>query len=402
MSTPTMRAVRFHAAGDIRVDEVPAPPQPGPGEVLLRVATAGICGSDALEYRAGPVLVRPIDVPHPVTGHLGPLTLGHEFAGEVVAVGEGVEHLREGMLVACGAGMSCGHCARCREGRTNLCTTYATIGFHRDGALAEHVLAPADICFDAGAHGLTPDAAAMAQPMAIAVHARNRGRLARGELAVIVGVGGVGSFLTFAAVGAGAEVIVADLDRDRLAIAKDLGATRAVALADGETIEEAIAEAGREPDVVFEVSGTAKGIESAVALAPRGGRVVVVGIQKAPPQVDLARVALDELELIGTVAHVVRDDFPEALELMARRAGGWADVAPEVLPLERVVEDGIRPLAEGGVTRIKTLTDPAVRRGRPSQTAPAGARRTTRSRPAPPARAASGRCRASCASSRRP
>src|SRR3954468_13351093 len=177
MSAETMRAARFHGAGDIRVEAVPAPTAPGPGQVLLRVATAGICGSDATEFKAGPVLVRPLDVPHPVTGHLGPLTLGHEFAGTVVAVGEGVGHLREGMLVACGAGMSCGTCRMCRAGRTNLCETYATIGFHQDGALAEHVLAPADICFDAGAYGLTGDAAAMAQPMAIAVHAGRRGRL---------------------------------------------------------------------------------------------------------------------------------------------------------------------------------------------------------------------------------
>ena len=200
-----MRAVRFHAAGDIRVDEVPAPPAPGPGEVLLKVATAGICGSDGLEYAKGPSLIRPLDVPHPVTGHLGPLTLGHEFAGEVVAVGDGVEDLRPGMLVACGAGMSCGTCPPCRAGRTNLCTTYATIGFHADGALAEHVLAPADICFDAGAYGLGPDAAALAQPMAIAVHAARRGRVAADELVLIIGAGGIGSFLTFAAVSAGAD-----------------------------------------------------------------------------------------------------------------------------------------------------------------------------------------------------
>jgi (R,R)-butanediol dehydrogenase / meso-butanediol dehydrogenase / diacetyl reductase len=373
MSTDTMRAARFHGAGDIRIEDVPEPPAPGPGEVLLRVATAGICGSDAAEFRAGPVLVRPLDVPHPVTGHLGPLTLGHEFAGEVVAVGEGVENLREGMLVACGAGMSCGECPRCLEGRTNLCFTYATIGFHRDGALAEHVLAPADICFDAGAHGLTADTAAMAQPMAIAVHAARRGRVAEGELAVVIGVGGVGSFLAFAAAKMGAEVIVADLDPARLKVAADLGASRVVALADGETLEDAIAEAGRAPDVIFEVSGTGAGIEQAVRLAPRGGRVCVVGVQKTPPAVDLARVTLDELELIGTVAHVARDDFPEALRLMALRPQGWADVAPEVLPLDRLVDDGIKPMVEGASARIKTLIDPSAGAVRGSETASATA-----------------------------
>jgi (R,R)-butanediol dehydrogenase/meso-butanediol dehydrogenase/diacetyl reductase len=361
----TMLAARFHGAGDVRVERVEAPPAPGPGEVLLRVRTAGICGSDGLEYRMGPVLVRPLDVPHPVTGHLGPLTLGHEFAGEVVTAGEGVEHLREGMLVACGAGMSCGECGPCRAGRTNLCTTYATIGFHRDGALAEHVIAPASICFDAGAYGLGPDAAAMAQPMAIAVHAARRGRVTEGELALIVGAGGIGSFLTFAAsAGAGAEVVVADPDARRLRIAAALGAA---STASG--VEEALG--GRVPDVIFEASGTAGALEQAVRLAPRGGRVVAVGVQKAPPPVDMARVTLDELELIGTVAHVAQADFPEALRLLALRDEGWADVAPDVLPLELVVDAGIRPLAEGTSERIKTLIDPRAEAPRPSRTVPA-------------------------------
>jgi threonine dehydrogenase-like Zn-dependent dehydrogenase len=372
MSGATMRAARFHAAGDIRVDEIPAPPSPGPGDVLLRVATAGICGSDALEYRAGPVLIRPLDVPHPVTGHRGPLTLGHEFAGVVVAVGEGVEHLAEGTLVACGAGMSCGECAPCRAGRTNLCTTYATIGFHQDGGLAEHVLAPAAICFDAGAYGLGADAAAMAQPMAIAVHAARRGRVGDGELAVIIGAGGIGSFLTFAAASAGATVIVSDLDPERLRIASALGAARVVALSEGETLEEAIAAEGRDPDVIFEVSGSAAALEQAVRLAPRGGRVVAVGVQKAPPAVDMARVTLDERELIGTVAHVEAVDFPEALRLMALRKEGWADIAPDVLPLDQLVDEGIRPLAEGASRRVKTLINPSARDARPSSTVPRG------------------------------
>ena len=111
-----MKAARFHGAGDVRIEHVQASPAPGPGEVLLRVRTAGICGSDGLEYRAGPDARPAARRPAPVTGHLGPLTLGDEFAGEVVAVGLGVEHLREGMLVACGAGMSCGR-------RTSLTTT---------------------------------------------------------------------------------------------------------------------------------------------------------------------------------------------------------------------------------------------------------------------------------------
>lgn len=352
-----MRAARFHGAGQLRIEDVRAPDDPGPGEVLLRIATTGICGSDALEFRAGPVLVAPLDVPHPVTGHLGPVTLGHEFAGEVVAVGPGVEHLAEGMLVACGAGMSCGTCRPCRAGRTQLCTTYATIGFHRDGGLAEYCLAPAEICFDTGPYGLTRDAAALAQPMAIAVHAARRGRVAHGDVAVVIGAGGIGCFLIHAAVRSGARVVVSDLDPDRLRIASALGAEHAVGA--GGHLEHVLTATGLVPDVVFEVSGAAAALEQAIAIAPRGGRIVAVGVQKSPPPVDMRRVTLDELELIGTVAHAVRDDFPEALRLLAARPEGWSDVAPEVLPLELLVEEGVRPLAEGRSTRVKTLIGPS-------------------------------------------
>jgi (R,R)-butanediol dehydrogenase / meso-butanediol dehydrogenase / diacetyl reductase len=186
-----------------------------------------------------------------------------------------------------------------------------------------------------------------------------------GELALIIGAGGIGSFLTFAAASAGATVLVADTDARRLEIAAALGAARTIAVPQ-ESVEDAL---DRAPDVIFEASGTAIGLEQSVRLAPRGGRIVAVGVQKAPPPVDMARVTLDELELIGTVAHVARTDFPEALRLLALREQGWADVAPEVLPLDLVVEAGIRPLAEGTSDRVKTLIDPQAAATRPSHTA---------------------------------
>jgi (R,R)-butanediol dehydrogenase/meso-butanediol dehydrogenase/diacetyl reductase len=353
-----MRAARFHGAGDIRIEEVPRPADPGPGELLLQIVAAGICGSDALEYLGGPVLVHPLDQEHPVTGHRGPLILGHEFAGEVVAVGRGVDAFSPGMLVVCGAGMSCGSCPPCRAGRTNLCTSYATIGFHRDGGLAELCLAPAAICIEVGRAGLSPRVAALAQPMAIAVHASRRGRVVAGDDVLVIGAGGIGAFLTFAVASAGARVVVVDLDERRLQVATALGADDVVALGGGETLPDALARVHAAPGVVFEVSGSAGALKQAVAVVPRGGRIVVVGVQKKAPDVDFRRVTLDELELIGTVAHVCHEDLPKAVELLASRAGGWDDVAPVVLDLHEVVERGIRPIAEGVSPQIKTLIDP--------------------------------------------
>lgn len=367
-----MSALRFHGAGDVRVDEVQAPGPPPPGEVLVQVRACGICGSDALEYARGPVLIAPPDAPHPVTGHSGPLTLGHELAGEVVALGEGVGGISEGDLIACGAGMSCGGCGPCLRGRTNLCERYATIGFHRDGGLAQRCLLPADICFDAGILGLTADAAALAQPMAIAVHAARRGGCPSDGTAVVLGAGGIGAFLTYALASGGARVIVCDLNAGRLDLAAQLGAAQTIELSAERPLGSALSELGAVPDVIFEASGSAGALGAAVDSAPRGGRIVAVGVQKAPPELDMRRVTLDELELLGTVAHVGRADMPEALRLIASRAQGWADVAPLALPLKLALCDGILPLAEGRSEQVKTLIDPGAGATRPTDTAPRG------------------------------
>jgi (R,R)-butanediol dehydrogenase/meso-butanediol dehydrogenase/diacetyl reductase len=364
-----VRAVRFHGAGDLRVDEIDPPGPPGPGEVLVRVLACGVCGSDAIEYRQGPVLIHPLDVPHPVTGHLGPLVLGHEFAGEVAAVGPGVEALREGMVVACGAGISCGECVRCLAGRTNLCRRYATIGFHSDGGLAELCLAPARICFEAGA--LPADAAALAQPMAIAVHAARRGGCDEAETVVVVGAGGVGALIAFVAARWGARVVVCDLEHTRLRLARALGADVVIETTASLSLAERLAHDAIVPDVILEASGSDEGLRQSLASAPRGARVVAVGVQKRPREVDLRRLALDEIELVGTVAHTAATDMPEALRLLSGRTAGWSDLAPVAVPLEEAVPAGIVPLAEGRSRQVKTLVDPWATETRPSLTCPA-------------------------------
>lgn len=125
-----MRAAVYHDRGDVRIEKI-REPEPGRGEVLIKVGAVGICGSDAAEY-AQPRLIRVDQDGMPYL-----LVLGHEFAGLVTGVGPGVPGDLAGQAVACGAGISCGKCANCARGRTNLCLSYHTIGFHRDGGMAE-------------------------------------------------------------------------------------------------------------------------------------------------------------------------------------------------------------------------------------------------------------------------
>ncbi len=362
-----MRAARFHGLDDLRIEQVPVP-APGPGELLLSVLACGVCGSDAGELRRS-AMIASLERPHPASGHVGPVTLGHEFAGEVVALGDGVEGIAPGTVVACGAGVSNGGGPARRAGRTNLLPSYYTLGFHADGGLAEYVVAPASICFDVAPYGLTADTAALAQPMAIAVHAARRGRAVAGEQAVVLGAGGIGVNIAAALADWGVEVVVADLDPERLPIAAAAGAHHTVTAPE---LEDLLAAEQISPDVVFEVSGSAAGLDTALAIAPRGGRIVPAGFQKQPYALDVKRLTMDERELIGTVAHVAGDDMPEALRLLAARAAGWADVAPLAIPLEQLLDEALLPLLEGRATRVKTLIDPHAREPRPARTGPRG------------------------------
>ena len=347
----TTPAAVLHGPGDLRIEEIDVP-RPGPGEVLIRVGVCGVCGSDATEFGRGLVLAEP------------PVALGHEFAGTVEEVGEGVTSLAPGAVVVCGAGISCGTCKPCRRGRTNLCRVYRTIGFAVDGGLARYVIAPAAITLDVTGTGLPMDTLGLAQPMAIAVHAVRRSGLAAGDDAVIVGVGGIGAFITVAAVATGARVLVVDLNEDRLALATALGAT-ATLLSGTATLAERIAELGFDVDVFFEVSGSRPGLQSVLEAAGRGTTIVPVGIQRGEPELPLGQWTLDEKKVVGTVAHVFATDFPEAVRLLGSRAD-WSDIAPTAFPLDRLVPDALQPLLDGSAPQIKALIDPWSDQTRPA------------------------------------
>lgn len=336
------RGAVLHGPGDLRIEERELR-EPGRGEVRVRVAVCGVCGSDAAEYDHGPVLT---DLP---------VVLGHEFAGTVDAVGEEVA-LPLGATVVSGAGISCGECKMCRAGRTNLCRRYRTAGLNIDGGLAGYTIVPESVLLDVSDSGLPLDTLGLAQPMSIAVHSVRRSGLAAGGDAVIVGVGGIGTFLTVAAVATGARVLVVDLDPERLALAERLGAHHVLRAGDAD-LGAHLEELGMDPDVFFEVSGSRPGLNSVLGAARPGVTIVPVGIQQGLVEVPLAQWTVREYTIVGTNAHVFATDLPEAVRLLGTRPD-WSDIAPRVLPLDEVVDEGLLPLTQGRATRIKTLIDP--------------------------------------------
>jgi threonine dehydrogenase-like Zn-dependent dehydrogenase len=331
-----MKAAVFHAPGDVRIESVPEPPPPGPGELLIKVSKAALCGTDSAEWDHGPLLARP------------PVILGHEFTGEVVAAGPDTTGFPPGTRVVSGAGISCGRCDWCAAGRTNLCARYQTLGLHRDGGLAELVLSPAGIC-RVLPDGLDDTGAAMAQPLAVALHAARRGRVGPGRSCTVIGAGGIGAFIVAAAASLGASPLIAiDIAESRLLTAATLGATHTANA--GDAAKAVLAATGGDgAHVVIEASGAPDSPGAALNVVRRGGDVVVVGLQARPFGIDLFDVSTREIDLHGTLAHVCGEDLAEAVSLLARTPLART-VLGAVIPLAGLVEGGLRPLAERTAT----------------------------------------------------
>jgi (R,R)-butanediol dehydrogenase/meso-butanediol dehydrogenase/diacetyl reductase len=330
-----VRAAVFHGPRDVRIEEVAEPPAPAPAEVVLEVVRAAICGTDSSEWDHGPILCRP------------GVVLGHEFVGRVVDAGADVSALRVGDRVVSGAGISCGRCRWCRLGRTNLCAEYRTLGLQVNGGLAERVTSPAAIC-RLVPEAVDDDAAAMTQPLAVALHAVSRVGVAADDTVAVIGTGGIGSFIVAAAASraVAGRVVAVDIDDKRLRAAAKLGAHETVN-ADGRELERLLLEVtdGSGFDVVIESSGAPQAPAAAIAAARRGGRVLLVGLHGQARALELTAMILREVDVYTTVAHVCDTDIPAALELLA--SSNLALVAAgATIPLDALVEDGLRPLAE--------------------------------------------------------
>jgi L-iditol 2-dehydrogenase len=253
-----MQAVRFIEVGRMDVGGVPDP-EPARGEVVVQVAAAGICGTDR-HILKGEFPSRP------------PVVLGHEFAGTVVALGEGVTTHRVGDLVACDPNIACGVCPSCLLGRINLCENLVAVGVHRDGGFAEFSTFPAHRAIPLPA-GLGLREAAFSEPLACCIHALDIAAIRPGERAIVIGGGVIGLLCVQLARLAGAEVLLITRSADRRRIGEMVGAQITAA-----TPAEARALWPRGGDIVLECAGVAETLAEAPRLAARGGRVVVVGV----------------------------------------------------------------------------------------------------------------------------
>jgi (R,R)-butanediol dehydrogenase/meso-butanediol dehydrogenase/diacetyl reductase len=349
-----MKALRWHARRDVRLDDVPEPAATR-GEVVVRVAACGICGSDLHEYLDGPVLIP--RAPHPLTGVAPPVTLGHEFGGRIVAVGPDVAGFQAGDRVTVNPCLLCRECAWCRRGQPNLCARLATLGLSRDGGFASLVGVPAYGC-----HLLPPAvddrAGAVVEPLAVAVHAARRARVAGGERAAIVGGGPVGLLLLQVLRARGLPwIAVVEPREERRRLARDLGAAVVLDPAAGDPAH-ALAEltGGQRAELAFECVGNEAAFATALRLASKGGRVVLVGLVPAPVPVNLLALLAHEKEIVGSSAYT--DEFPAAVSLLAEGRVRVDGLITREVALEDALGHGLTALLDRDARHVKILVRP--------------------------------------------
>ncbi len=304
-----------------------AVPEPGRGEVLIRVAACGICGSDVHGYDGA-------------SGRrIPPIVMGHEAAGTIAATGEGVSGLSEGERVTFDSTIYCGECANCLRGDINLCDRRQVLGvscgdYRRAGAFAEFVVVPARII-----HRL-PESfpfaeAALLEAVAVALHAVSLVSVSPGSTALVVGAGTIGLLLQQALRIAGcARVFVADVDATRLKLSRELGAT--AALSAGTDLAQQIAALtnGAGVDIAVEAVGKTETVNAAIDSARKGGSVILVGNISPEVTLPLQKVVTRQIRLQGSCASA--GEYPRAIELLS---SGAIRVKPLIT--------AVAPLAEG-------------------------------------------------------
>jgi L-iditol 2-dehydrogenase len=317
-----VKAAVLHGPRDLRV-ESSRTPEPGLGEVLVRVGMAGLCGTDYGIWTGERAVAYPL-VP------------GHEFVGRVEMVGAGVARVRVGDRVVIEPNYSCGMCPLCREGSRNLCLTRIAVGIDVDGCFAEMARVPERCCWPAPAAAADEDLL-MTEPLAVVVRAVARAEVRPGQSAAVVGGGTLGLLALQVLRGAGARVLVVNRSPRRLRLARELGAAATHAVSQGGLEVAARDFSGREGvDVVVETAGTPEAVTHALALVRPGGRIVLTGLPHEPTPVTFFSVVRREVTIAGSM--IYQDEFPEAMRLVVAGTVRTRPLVTHRFPLDAIGE----------------------------------------------------------------
>lgn len=338
-----MKALRWYGRKDLRYEDMPEP-SPGRGQVKVKVHLAGICGTDLKEYKDGPCMIATDKVP---------LTLGHEFAGTVVEVGEGVANLKVGERVTAEGYWVCGECHYCKKSMYNLCLNSGFSGLSVDGCMAEYMLAPSYSVYKLP-DSVSDEFGVLVEPLAVAIHAVRQGNVRPGDTVCIVGAGTIGLCTLLAARAAGAaEAYVVARHRGRGEIALAMGATAVINPDDDPVKLIANLTGGLGVDVSFECVGHPDTPQICVDLARRGGTTVIMGVFDKPSSVNFQTVMFNQKTIVGSPIYI--DEARTAIALMADRIIDPGRLITSKVPLQNAVEMGFEKLISNKEHDVKIL-----------------------------------------------
>ncbi|MDQ0613641.1 L-iditol 2-dehydrogenase [Microbacterium sp. W4I4] len=341
-NTETMLASILTAPHEISLERVPVP-EPGPGQVLIRVTAVGVCGSDTHFYETGAIgdiIVQ------------GPLALGHETAGVIAVVGEGVDSARIGTRVAVEPQTPCRRCEFCKTGRYHLCKQIRFYGaWPVDGSFSEYVLVDDDFAHEVPAD-MTDEQAALVEPVSVALHAARRAGIAAGDRVLITGAGPIGILCAqLARVFGATEIVISDPIAHRREFALAHGVDRAL----DPTVED-LSEYAQRFDVYLDASGNARAIIPAFEAIRRGGTAVLVGMGGNMLEVPIALIQHREITLTGTFRYV--NTWPVAISLIATGQVIAHDLVTGRYGLDGVEEALMK--AKTDPVAIKTMVIPSL------------------------------------------
>jgi L-iditol 2-dehydrogenase len=338
-----MKALLLSEYNRLEITDFPVP-QPGPAEILVRVAACGICGSDV----------------HGFDGSSGrripPLVMGHEAAGTIDALGHDVTGFAAGERVTFDSTVSCGACVFCKQGQVNLCDKREVLGvscgdYRRAGAFAEYVTVPAHIVYRLPEQIAFAEAALL-EAVAVAIHAVSLAEIAPNSSALVLGAGTIGLLCMQALRVAGcSRVFIADVDESRLGVAKTLGATGVLCAQSDLTTQLSGLTDGEGVDLAVEAVGKNETVASSIAAVRKGATVILVGNISPEVTLPLQKVVTRQIRLQGSCASA--GEYPRAIELMASGAINVKPLITAVAPLEQGPEWFKRLHArEPGITKV--------------------------------------------------
>lgn len=335
-----MQAIRFHGKGDLRLEEIPLPPPPESGCVTLRVRAAGICGSDLHNYRTGQWVSQL------------PVTPGHEFCGEIIALGAGVEGYALGDRVVVDSRANCGECDYCLRDQGNLCRHMGFVGEVCDGGFAEQSNQPVHRLLKVP-HGISDAVAALAEPLGVALRVIARLQAEPGEPVLIAGGGPIGGLAALLLRELDQRpVLLVERNHQRSALLHAVAGVTPVALDAGLIVETC---GGREPRYCIEATGSGIVLNQLVHSVASGGRIAMVGLFHGDTVVNTNALVEREIELVG--CSVFRDEQRQAIELLPRLAAKLEQLITAPIGLADVMAAYDR-LQGGDSEKLKTIICP--------------------------------------------